>query len=53
MQMVMYEINRLLDDYSKCPDSRIKELILTDIELLRDALILSNIDFDLKLPDNK
>ncbi|MER2262301.1 MAG: hypothetical protein ABS934_09810 [Psychrobacillus sp.] len=37
MQMVLYEINRLVDDYSQCPDSRTRELILNDIKFLRDA----------------
>lgn len=53
MKMVIDEINRLLDDYSKCTNSRIRKLILNDIKLLRDALILSNIEFDFKLPEDE
>ena len=51
MEIVVHEIKRLVEDYNKCPILLIKEQILMDIELLKDALLLTNIDFDLKLLD--
>ena len=53
MELVVHEMKRLVEDYYKCPDLIIKEQILLYIELLKDALLLTNIDFDLKLIDYK
>lgn len=50
MELVIYEIERLVVDYYKCPNLLIKEQILLDIELLKDALLLLNIDLDLETP---
>ena len=50
MEMVVHELNRLVDDYYKCPNSVIKEQILRDIKLLRDALLINDIEYDLKIP---
>ncbi|WP_277585250.1 hypothetical protein [Psychrobacillus antarcticus] len=52
MEMVVHELNRLVEDYNKCPDLLIKEQILIDIDLLKEALLLSNINFNFKLLDN-
>ena len=38
--LIYKELNRLVDDYYKCPELHIKELILTDLKLLTDALLL-------------
>lgn len=50
MELVVHEIKRLVKDYYKCPDLQLKEQILMDIELLKDALLLLNIDLDLDIP---
>ena len=38
--LIYKELNQLVDDYYKCSDLQIKELILTDLQLLTDALLL-------------
>ena len=38
--LIYKELNQLVDDYYKCPELHIKELILTDLKLLTDALLL-------------
>ncbi|GGA31884.1 hypothetical protein [Psychrobacillus lasiicapitis] len=53
MKLVAQEFYRLVEDYNKCPHVHIKEQILIDIELLKDALLLTNIDLELKPLDNK
>jgi hypothetical protein len=35
----LYELNRLLHDYQKCSDERIRSEILEDIHLLKHALM--------------
>ncbi|GGA31298.1 hypothetical protein [Psychrobacillus lasiicapitis] len=41
--LLMYkELNQLVDDYYKCPDLHIKELILNDLIFLTDALLSSH-----------
>ena len=50
MELVIYEIERLVEDYYKCPYCLIKEQIFFDITLLKDALSLLNIDHDLETP---
>jgi hypothetical protein len=35
----LYELNRLLHDYQKCSDERIRREILEDIHLLKHALM--------------
>lgn len=42
------ELNKLIDDYYKCPFTHIKEQILMDIKLLTDALILFEADIQLE-----
>ncbi len=50
MELVVHEIKRLVEDFYKCPNFLIKEQILKDIELLKDALLLLKIDFELDTP---
>ena len=38
--LIYKELNQLVDDYYKCPEPHIKELILMDLQLLTDALLL-------------
>lgn len=42
MDLILKELNKLVDDYKRCHDSLIKECILQDIILLREALTLLN-----------
>ncbi len=41
MDLLYQELNRLVDDYHKCHDFIIKEQILCDIQLLTEALSIS------------
>lgn len=50
VELVIYEIKRLVEGYYKCPYYLIKEQIFFDIILLKDALSLLNIDHDLETP---
>ena len=44
--MLIYkELNNLIDDYYKCPFAHIKEQILIDINLLTDALLVIDGEF--------
>ncbi|MEK3955393.1 hypothetical protein [Psychrobacillus sp. FSL K6-1464] len=52
--LIYKELNQLVDEYYKCPDMQIKELILTDLKLLTEVLLLlaaseSNSEFTLPL----
>ena len=38
--LIYKELNQLVDDYYKCPESHLKELILKDLQLLTEALLL-------------
>lgn len=49
MLLISIELTRLVDDYFKCNCSEIKKLILMDIQLLTEALVISD---DLKFPQN-
>ena len=40
--LIYKELNQLVDDYYRCPELHIKELILIDLQLLTDALLLLN-----------
>lgn len=40
MDLVFREINRLSEDYYRCPDFQMKQQILNDIALLKEALLL-------------
>ena len=42
--LIYKELNQLVDDYYKCPEPHIKELILMDLQLLTDALLLLTAD---------
>lgn len=42
MNLIYIELTRLVDDYNKCENLLIKELILSDINLLNKALLLSD-----------
>ena len=48
MDLVIREINRLSDDYDRCPDFQLKQQILSDIALLKDALMLLEDDIGLE-----
>jgi len=50
MELVITEIKRLVEDYNNCPYYTIKEQILLDIKLLKDVLLLLNIELDLETP---
>ncbi|SFQ13733.1 hypothetical protein SAMN05421670_1064 [Psychrobacillus psychrotolerans] len=45
MILIYNELNNLIDDYYKCPFAHIKEQILIDINLLTDALLIVDSDF--------
>lgn len=38
--LIYKELNKLVDDYYKCPELQIKEQILSDLKFLTDALLL-------------
>ena len=38
--LIYKELNLLVDDYYKCPESQVKEQILMDLQLLTEALLL-------------
>lgn len=42
MELILHEIQRLQQDYDKCDISYIKELIISDIILLKKAVLLIN-----------
>lgn len=42
LNLLFYELKRLLDDYYKCENAEIRELIHSDIKLLTDAFLLSS-----------
>lgn len=42
MELILHEIKRLEQDYDKCDISYIKELIFSDLKLLRKAVLLIN-----------
>jgi len=42
MKLIIYEIKRLEQDYNNCNIAHIKELILSDIRLLVQAVFLTN-----------
>ncbi|WP_166786671.1 hypothetical protein [Jeotgalibacillus salarius] len=44
MFLIYYELKRLVDDYYKCTNTKIKDLILSDIQLLTDSL--NEIEYD-------
>lgn len=44
--LIYKELNRLVDDYYKCPESQIKEQIINDLKLLTDALLLMEQELD-------
>ncbi|MFJ7826145.1 hypothetical protein [Psychrobacillus sp. NPDC096623] len=46
ISLLYKELNRLVDDYYKCPELQIKELILSNLKLLTDALLLMSQEFD-------
>lgn len=48
MNLIYQELNRLVDDYYKCDVFDIKEQILCDINLLTEALIISEEHNDLR-----
>ncbi|SDO24372.1 hypothetical protein SAMN05518871_11320 [Psychrobacillus sp. OK028] len=43
--LIYKELNRLIDDYYKCPFKHIKEQILIDINLLTEAILLFDADY--------
>lgn len=43
MNLIYHEIKRLIVDYYKCDSPATKELILSDIKLLNEALLLSKL----------
>lgn len=45
MILIYKELNKLIDDYYQCPYTHIKEQILLDINLLTDALLIVDTDF--------
>ncbi|MFJ7826179.1 hypothetical protein [Psychrobacillus sp. NPDC096623] len=45
--LIYKELNRLIDDYYKCPFKHIKEQILIDIHLLTEAILLFDVDYPL------
>ncbi|MEK3977839.1 hypothetical protein MKY37_01965 [Psychrobacillus sp. FSL K6-2836] len=48
ISLIYKELNRLVDDYYKCPFTHIKEQILIDINLLTDALLVFDVDLQLE-----
>ena len=40
MNLIYHELNRLIDDYFNCNDLLIKEMILSDIHLLSEAILI-------------
>jgi len=42
MKLILHEINRLEQDYYNCNIAHIKELILSDMRLLVQAVFLTN-----------
>lgn len=46
IDLLVIELQRLKDDYFKCPDLILKELILHDISLLSEALVLNETMFE-------
>lgn len=40
MELIVHEIYRLIDDYYKCDNFQIKELIISDIIFLSEAYLL-------------
>jgi len=45
MILIYKELNNLIDDYYKCPFTHIKEQILIDINLLTEALLVIDGEF--------
>ena len=41
MNLLSYELTKLVDDYYKCENNKIKEQIRGDIKFLTDAYLLS------------
>ncbi|MDX1700350.1 MAG: hypothetical protein R3250_07010 [Melioribacteraceae bacterium] len=42
MELISIELTRLVDDYFKCDNFDVKKLILSDIQLLTEALVISD-----------
>ena len=42
MNLIYHELTRLVDDYYKCENSQIKELILNDINFLSEVILKEN-----------
>lgn len=43
IELICHELKRLMDDYYKCNDAKLKEQIHCDIKLLSKALFLSDL----------
>lgn len=43
MNLIYHEIKKLICEYYKCDHPEIKEMILSDIQLLNEALVLSKL----------
>ncbi|WP_157076659.1 hypothetical protein [Sutcliffiella cohnii] len=46
IELIVQELKRLVSDYYNCDDPILKESIHSDIELLNDALFLSDLPDD-------
>ncbi|WP_419961861.1 hypothetical protein [Psychrobacillus sp. BM2] len=46
--LIYKELNHLIDDYYKCPFTHMKEQIISDINLLTEALLLLDTDQQLE-----
>lgn len=42
IELICHELKRLMDDYYKCEDAKLKVEIHSDIKLLSNALFLSD-----------
>lgn len=43
IELICHELKRLMEDYYKCKDAKLKEQIYCDIKLLSKALYLSDL----------
>lgn len=47
IELICHELKRLVDDYYKCDNLAVREIIHSDIKLLSQALFLSDLPDDI------